>query len=439
MKVSVVGTGYVGLVTGASLAETGNDVICIDADAEKIARLKRNEVPIYERELTALVERNQAAGRLQFTTDVRAGVLASKIIMIAVGTPPGEDGSADLRHVLEVARAIGDHMQQPRIVVTKSTVPVGTAAKVREIIASRTKVPFHVCSNPEFLKEGSAVGDFMKPERVVLGVDSPEAEEALLDLFAPFVRTGNPILVMDVVSAELCKYAANGMLAMRIAFVNQIAELCEKVGADISHVVRAVGSDKRIGPAFLFAGPGYGGSCFPKDVRALRATAREFGATPEILDAVDAANVRQKQVLARKVRRLLGGSATGATVAVWGLSFKAETDDIRESSSIDLIEALLSDKVKVKAHDPQSMPAIKRMFGDRICLVDEMYEAVRDADALVVVTEWLQYRNPDFDRIKSLMRRPILLDGRNLFRAARLRGLGFVYEGIGQGIPFAPK
>ncbi|MFB3113248.1 MAG: UDP-glucose/GDP-mannose dehydrogenase family protein, partial [Gemmatimonadales bacterium] len=348
MNVAVIGTGYVGLVVGACLAETGNSVICADVDGEKIKQLKGNRIPIHEPGLEPLVTENQAAGRLTFTTDVGAAVEASEIVFIAVGTPSDEDGSADLQHVLSVAETIGDNMNSPKVVITKSTVPVGTAEKVRAAIAARTSTRFHVCSNPEFLKEGAAVDDFMKPDRVVVGVESEEATEILTELYGPFVRTGNPLIFMDVPSAELTKYAANAMLATRISFMNQVAELCEKVGADVNLVRKGIGSDSRIGPAFLFPGPGYGGSCFPKDVRALLKTGAEVGVSLDLLGSVEIVNDRQKQKLLGKVKDALGGDISGKSVAVWGLAFKAETDDMRESPAIPLIEGLLEAGARVR-------------------------------------------------------------------------------------------
>lgn len=434
MKVAVIGTGYVGLVVGACLAEAGNDVVCADVDEEKIAGLKRNQIPIYEPGLEPLVVRNQAEGRLRFTTDVGEAVEVSEVVFIAVGTPPNEDGSADLRHVLEVARIIGDHMNGPKVVITKSTVPVGTAARVKETIASRTQERFYVCSNPEFLKEGAAVEDFMKPDRVVIGVESPEAQQVLAELYAPFVRTGNPLIFMDIASAELTKYAANAMLATRISFMNQIAELCEKVGADISLVRKGIGSDRRIGPAFLFPGPGYGGSCFPKDMRALIRTGAEYGVSLDLLEAVEEVNRRQKRRLFEKLCALLDSRLAGSVIAVWGLAFKAETDDMRESAAIDLIEALLGSGASVRAHDPAAIGAARRIFGDRVTYCEHQYDALEGADALVVVTEWLQFRNPDFPRIKSLLRRPIIVDGRNLYDPGKMKTLGFRYAGIGRAV-----
>jgi UDPglucose 6-dehydrogenase len=432
MKVGVIGTGYVGLVVGACLAEAGNDVVCADVDQEKIAGLKNNQIPIYEPGLEPLVVRNQAEGRLRFTTDVGEAVAVSEVVFIAVGTPPNEDGAADLRHVLEVARIIGDHMNAPKVVITKSTVPVGTAAKVRETIASRTKERFYVCSNPEFLKEGAAVEDFMKPDRVVIGVDSPEAQQILTELYQPFVRTGNPLIFMDIASAELTKYAANAMLATRISFMNQIAELCEKVGADITLVRKGIGSDRRIGPAFLFPGPGYGGSCFPKDVKALIKTGEEYGVSLDLLEAVEAVNRRQKRKLFEKLCPLMEGRLAGRRIAVWGLAFKAETDDMRESPAIELIEALLAAGASVRAHDPAAIRTARRIFGDRVAYYEHQYDALEGADALVVVTEWLQFRNPDFVRMKSLLRHPVIVDGRNLYDPAKMKSLGFRYTGIGR-------
>ncbi len=433
MQVAVVGTGYVGLVVGACLAETGNDVICADIAEDKIARLRNNEIPIYEPGLEPLVESNQEAGRLSFTTDVGAAVEASDVVFIAVGTPPEEDGSADLQHVLQVARTIGDHMNDPKVIITKSTVPVGTARKVSEAIAERTDETFHICSNPEFLKEGAAVDDFMKPDRVVVGVESDEAKEVLAQLYAPFVRTGNPILFMDIASAELTKYAANAMLASRISFMNQVAELCERVGADVTLVRQGIGSDARIGPAFLFPGPGYGGSCFPKDVKALIRTAHECGVRFDLLEAVEGVNARQKRLLGSKLTRLFAGDLTGRRIAVWGLAFKARTDDMRESPSIELIEMLLEAGATVAAHDPGAMASARRVFGERIEYAERMYDAVAGADALVIVTEWLEYRNPDFHRIKELLNAPIVVDGRNLYDPHRMAALGFTYHSIGRG------
>jgi UDPglucose 6-dehydrogenase len=432
MNITVVGTGYVGLVVGACLAETGNDVVCADVDERKIGMLLRNEIPIYEPGLEALVERNQKQGRLAFTTDVPGAIGKAEVIFIAVGTPPDEDGSADLRHVLNVADSIGRHMTREIVVVTKSTVPVGTAAKVQSAVARHAKLPFHMCSNPEFLKEGAAVDDFLKPDRVVLGVDSDHARSVMAELYAPFVRTGKPIIFMDIASAEMTKYAANAMLATRISFMNEVANLCEKVGADVDLVRKGIGSDNRIGPSFLFPGPGYGGSCFPKDVKAL-VTAKEFGATLSVLDAVEDANERQKGRLYEKLARAFGGPLRGARVAVWGLAFKPNTDDMREAPALVLIEQLLQDGASVAVHDPAAMHEAKHKLGDRVTYAETNYGALEGADALVIVTDWNEYRHPDFSRIKAALRRPIVIDGRNLYSAAKMRGLGFTYDSIGRG------
>jgi UDPglucose 6-dehydrogenase len=433
VRVAVIGSGYVGLVTGACLAETGNEVVCADIDARKVARLAANDIPIYEPGLEELVRRNQAEGRLTFTTDVGQAVERARVVFIAVGTPPDEDGSADLQHVLAVAGTIGRHLNGPKVVVTKSTVPVGTAERVRAAIRAVTDAPFSVCSNPEFLKEGAAIDDFMKPDRIVVGVDSEEARQVMTDLYAPFVRTGNPVLFMDIPSAEVTKYAANAMLATRISFMNQIALFCERVGADVSHVRRGIGTDKRIGPAFLFPGPGYGGSCFPKDVKALVNTGREVGLPFDILDAVERVNERQKGVLLGKLSAAVDGALSGRSVAVWGLAFKAETDDMRESPAIPLIEGLIAAGARVRAHDPKAFDTARGVFGTQIDYAPDPYAAAKDADALVVVTEWLVYRNPDFERLKAALRRPLVIDGRNLYDPDRMRELGFEYRGIGRG------
>ena len=432
MKITVVGSGYVGLVVGACLAETGNDVVCADVDAAKIDALKQNLIPIYEPGLEDLVERNQKQGRLTFTTDVGASIAHAEVIFIAVGTPPDEDGSADLRHVLSVADLIGEHMVRELVVVTKSTVPVGTAAKVQAAVARKARQPFHMCSNPEFLKEGAAVDDFLKPDRVVLGVDTDHARSVMAELYAPFVRTGKPIIFMDISSAEMTKYAANAMLATRISFMNEIANLCECVGADIDLVRKGIGSDSRIGPSFLFPGPGYGGSCFPKDVKALVRTAKSFQSSLGVLDAVEQANERQKQRLFEKLLKALGGAAKGAHVAIWGLAFKPNTDDMREAPSLVLIDALLRAGATVTAHDPAAMHESQRRLGDRIDYADTNYDALDGADALVVVTDWNEYRHPDFGRIKTALRRPIVIDGRNLYDPSKMRTLGFVYDSIGR-------
>jgi UDPglucose 6-dehydrogenase len=428
----MIGSGYVGLVAGACLAETGNDVVCADRDAAKVESLQGGGLPIYEPGLAPLVARNAAAGRLSFTTDLGAAIEQGDVVFIAVGTPPGEDGSADLKHVLDVAATIGRHLDRFKVVVTKSTVPVGTAERVRAAVRAVTGADFAVASNPEFLKEGAAIDDFMKPDRVVLGVDDPRAEDLLRELYSPFVRSGSPILFMDIPSAEVTKYAANAMLATRISFMNQIADLCERVGADVFAVRKGIASDSRIGPAFLFPGPGYGGSCFPKDVKALMHTARSVGMVPDLFDAVEFINERQKEVMFGKLRRLVGDLA-GKTIAVWGLAFKAGTDDMRESPAVVLIDALLAAGAKVAAHDPEAMQVARGIWGDRVHYAKDPYIALGGADALCVVTEWLLYRTPDFTRVKALLRDPVVIDGRNLYEPARMARLGFRYAGIGRG------
>jgi UDPglucose 6-dehydrogenase len=434
MHVAVIGSGYVGLVAGACLAETGNDVTCVDVDAEKIARLQRNEIPIYEPGLEPMVQRNQEEGRLTFTTDIATAVRSARVILIAVGTPPGEDGSADLKHVLAVAREVGRHMNDFKIVVTKSTVPVGTAEKVRAAVRSQTTSRFAVCSNPEFLKEGAAIDDFMKPDRVVIGVDDDEAREVMAELYAPFTRQGgNRILFMDIASAEVTKYAANAMLATRISFMNQMALFCELVGADVNHVRLGIGSDQRIGRAFLYPGPGYGGSCFPKDVKALIRTSEDLGLSLDVLKAVEQVNECQKRVVLDKALRYLGQDLNGKIVGIWGLAFKAETDDMRESPAIPLIEGLLAAGARVQTHDPKATDTARMIFGDRVMYAADPYSAAHGADALALMTEWLVYRNPDFERVRRLLRRPLLIDGRNLYDPDRMATLGFEYHGIGRG------
>jgi UDPglucose 6-dehydrogenase len=432
VQISVVGTGYVGLVVGACLAETGNNVWCADVDQKKIDGLKQNVIPIYEPGLDALVERNQKAGRLNFTTDVADSIRRSDVVFIAVGTPPDEDGSADLRHVLSVAETIGKSMKREMVIVTKSTVPVGTAAKVADCVGRSAQHPFHMCSNPEFLKEGAAVDDFMYPDRVVLGVDSDHARSVMAELYAPFVRTGKPIIFMDIASAEMTKYAANAMLATRISFMNEVANLCERIGANIDLVRKGIGSDSRIGPAFLFPGPGYGGSCFPKDVKALVRTARDSGSCLRVLEAVETVNDDQKHRLFQKLQQALGGELRGSKVAIWGLAFKPNTDDMREAPAITLIEDLLNAGAKVAAHDPVAMPEAKRRLGDTVFFAETNYDALTGADALAIVTDWNEYRHPDFARIKSALKRPVIVDGRNLYATAKMAELGFKYDSIGR-------
>jgi UDPglucose 6-dehydrogenase len=432
VNISVVGTGYVGLVVGACLAETGNTVCCADIDKKKIERLKKNDVPIYEPGLEALVERNQKEGRLSFTADLAAAIAPAEVIFIAVGTPAGEDGSADLKHVLKVAELVGRHMSRETVVVTKSTVPVGSASRIGEAVAKEAKFPFHICSNPEFLKEGDAVEDFMRPDRVVLGVESVHARKVMTDVYAPFVRTGKPILMMDIASAEMTKYAANGMLATRISFMNEMANLCDELGANIDLVRKGIGSDSRIGQSFLFPGPGYGGSCFPKDVKALVRMGAERGVPLDVLAAVESANERQKRVLVRKIKSALGDELKGRHIALWGLSFKAGTDDMREAPSLTLIDALLEEGVTICAHDPAALDHARTLLGNRIDYAETNYEALADADALVVVTDWNEYRHPDFQRVKSTLRQPVIVDGRNLYDVEKMRELGVRYHSIGR-------
>jgi UDPglucose 6-dehydrogenase len=443
MKISVIGTGYVGLVTGTCLAESGNDVICMDIDARKIGLLNTGTVPIYEPGLEELVKRNTAHERLTFTTDMAAAVRKSDIIFIAVGTPPGEDGSADLKHVLGAAREIGKHMNGYKVVVNKSTVPVGTADKVRAAVTSQTRFKCDVVSNPEFLKEGAAIDDFMKPDRVVIGADGPKAALLMQELYAPFVRTGKPILVMDIRSAEMTKYASNAMLATKISFINEIAVICSGLGADIDNVRKGMGYDRRIGFDFLFPGVGYGGSCFPKDVKALVQTAKDSGVDAKVLKAVEAVNDRQKTLLSNMVLSHFAGTGpkkgakakkplVGRTIAVWGLSFKPRTDDMREAPSEVIINSLLKAGAEIKAHDPVAMDEARKIFKSRITFTEDGYEALKGADALAVVTEWNEFRTPDFQKMKQLMKRPVIFDGRNVYNQDELRKLGFTYYGIGR-------
>jgi UDPglucose 6-dehydrogenase len=431
MKIGVIGTGYVGLVVGACLAENGNTVVCVDNDEDKIEALKRGEIPIYEPGIEEMLPRNVSEERLRFTTDLTGAVQESEILFVAVGTPQDEDGSADLSHVLSVAGAIGKAMNGWKIIVTKSTVPVGTTTRVREAIARTTKHPFAVVSNPEFLKEGAAVDDFLKPDRVVIGTDDPKVEAIMRELYEPFVRTGHPILVMDHASAELTKYAANAMLATRISFMNEIANLCDKVGADVRQVRLGIGSDTRIGPSFLFPGIGYGGSCFPKDVKALLRTGQDAGCPLSVVEAVDEANNRQKAMLVPRVEKYLGG-LSGKTIALWGLAFKPRTDDMREAPALVLVESLLAGGASVRVYDPKATSAARRILGDSVEYCSRSYEAIEGADALIVVTEWGEFREPDFERMKTLMRRPAIFDGRNIYKPEHLRELGFHYEGIGR-------
>ena len=431
MKIAVVGTGYVGLVAGACLAENGNDVICVDKDAGKIATLHQGKMPIYEPGLEEMVRRNTAEQRLTFTTELKDAVQASEIVFIAVGTPQGEDGSADLQHVLAVATEIGKSINKYTVVVDKSTVPVGTAKLVHKAIAAETSVPFSVVSNPEFLKQGAAIEDFMKPDRVVVGCDDEQASEVMRSVYAPFTRTGAPIMVMDTPSAELCKYAANAMLATRISFMNEIANVCELVGADAESVRKAVGSDRRIGPSFLFPGIGYGGSCFPKDVKAMLKSAADHGYDFKILHAVEAVNVSQKSRLVEKMQAHFG-DLNGKTLALWGLAFKPKTDDMREAPAITIVEKLLKMGASIRAYDPEAGEPARRIFGDRIHYSSHSYEALEGADALAVVTEWNEFREPDFKKIKQLLKSSVVFDGRNIYSPEHMRALGFTYYSIGR-------
>jgi UDPglucose 6-dehydrogenase len=433
MKICVIGTGYVGLVAGAGFADMGNDVVCCDVDAQKIEGLKRGVMPIYEPGLDKLVTLNAAEGRLSFTTDVAQGVAGAEVILLAVGTPPGPDGSADLSFILKAAEQVGQALTGWAVVVTKSTVPVGTGDRIEAVIKKVAKHEFAMTSNPEFLKEGDAVNDFMKPDRVVVGTDDKRAVETLRALYAPFTRTADRMLVMDRRSAELTKYAANSMLATRISFMNDLANLCELLGADIELVRKGMGSDARIGPKFLFAGPGFGGSCFPKDLRAAISTGREAGYKLEVLDAVVAVNERQKQRLGEKVVAHFGGDLSGKRIAIWGLAFKPGTDDIREAPALVLIERLLAAGAMVSATDPVAIEAVRKQLGDRIKYDESHYDCVQGADALVLVTEWHEFRRPSFERLKSLLRHPVIFDGRNVWNPAELRAAGFTYYGIGRG------
>ena len=440
MKVTVFGSGYVGLVTGACLAEVGNDVVCMDVDERKIEMLKQDEIPIYEPGLDKMVERNAKEGRLRFTTDAKEAVDHGLFQFIAVGTPPDEDGSADLQYVLAVAESIAEHMTDYRVVIDKSTVPVGTADKVRERMnqtqASLGKdVEFDVVSNPEFLKEGAALDDFMKPDRVIIGTDNPRTTELLRALYAPFNRNHDRLIAMDIRSAELTKYAANAMLATKISFMNELSNLAERLGADIEQVRHGIGADTRIGYHFIYPGCGYGGSCFPKDVSALERTAHEVGYDAQLLTAVEAVNYRQKRVLVEKIDKHFDGDLKGKTFALWGLAFKPNTDDMREAPSRVVMESLWQSGATVRAYDPEAMEECRRIYGERDDLVycNNQQEALQNADALIVVTEWQMFRSPDFDAIKQSLKSPVIFDGRNIYDPERLSSEGFAYYAIGRG------
>ncbi|MEW4566693.1 UDP-glucose/GDP-mannose dehydrogenase family protein [Tautonia sp. JC769] len=437
MKIAVIGTGYVGLVQGTCLADSGNDVVCVDKLEEKIEGLKQGRIPIYEPGLSELVHRNFKDGRLQFTTDLAEGIADAELIFIAVGTPQGDDGGANLGGVWAVGEEIARHLSdrdEPKIIVIKSTVPVGTNAELTRRMSLLTDVPFHVASNPEFLKEGAAIEDFTKPDRVVIGARTPEVAEKLHELYAPFLRTDRPFLVMSPESAEMTKYVANCMLAVKISFINEMANLCEAYEADINDVRRGIGHDQRIGFHFLHPGVGYGGSCFPKDVRAMVHMARSKDMPSLMMEAVDLVNEAQKTVLPRKVTEYFGGpdGLKGKTIAVWGLAFKPKTDDIREAPALVLIDAMLAAGASVRAHDPEAMPNVGEIYGDRVTFCDRPYDCLNQADALAIVTEWNEFRNPDFDTMRRLLRTPVVFDGRNLYEPERMTEQGFTYFGIGR-------
>jgi UDPglucose 6-dehydrogenase len=432
MKIAVIGTGYVGLVVGACFAETGNDVICVDKDAAKVAMLRRGKIPIYEPGLEEIVRRNRDLKRLSFTRNLADAVRQCEVIFIAVGTPTGEDGSADLKHVLGAADEIARAMNGYKVIVDKSTVPAGTSELVRRTMAARTRHSFSVVSNPEFLKQGAAVDDFLKPDRVVIGASDDRSATIMTDLYRPFTRTGAPIMVMDCASAEICKYAANAMLATRISFMNEMANVCELFGADVDQVRKAIASDRRIGASFLFSGVGYGGSCFPKDVKALIKSSSQKKYQFRILRAVEDVNVAQKSRLLARLDRKFGKSLKGKTIAVWGLAFKPRTDDMREAPAITIIEGLLKRGAKVQAYDPEARAVAKALFGSKVQLAKNAYDALRGADALLIVTEWNEFREPDFDRMKDLLKQPLIFDGRNLYDPAQIRGYGFEYSSIGR-------
>jgi len=432
MKIAIIGTGYVGLVSGTCFSEMGNKVICVDIDANKIENLKRGVVPIYEPQLESLIARNVAQKRLSFTTSLETAITSSDVVFLALPTPPGEDGSADLSYVLGVAQKIGSILTKYTVIVNKSTVPVGTAEKVTSVIQKNTKVEFDVVSNPEFLREGFAVDDFLKPERVVVGTTSERAKELMSDLYKPFTRSGNPIYFMDEKSSELTKYAANSFLATKISFMNEMANLCEKLGADVDQVRMGMGSDSRIGKRFLFPGMGYGGSCFPKDVKALLRSSSALGYDFKILGSVEEVNETQKTILLPKMAKHFNGDLTGIKVAVWGLSFKPNTDDIREAPAHYMIRELLGLGAEIHVYDPEAMENTKAIFGDQITYGDNYYDLLKDCDALLIATEWSVFRNPDFDTMKSLMKSNVIFDGRNLFEVSKMEKLKFTYYSIGR-------
>jgi UDPglucose 6-dehydrogenase len=435
MKIAVIGTGYVGLVTGTCFAETGNTVICVDIDEEKVNKLSNGEMTIYEPGLEKLLRRNLREGRLEFTTNLADSVNDSLLILLALPTPPGEDGSADLSAILKVSGDLGNIIKEYKVIIDKSTVPVGTAEKVRKAIAANCRSDFDVVSNPEFLREGLAVEDFMKPDRVIIGTSSEKAKKILNDLYAPFVRQGNPLVFMDERSAELTKYAANSFLATKISFMNEIAILCERLGADVDMVRRGLGSDDRIGKRFLFPGIGYGGSCFPKDVKALVQSAGEVDYSFNILKAVMEVNERQKIYLVPRIKKHFKNDLKNKKITLWGLAFKPNTDDIREAPALAIIDELLKEEAIVTAFDPEAMANVKKKLGDKVTFAASQYDAIKDCDALIVATEWNEFRTPDFDRMISLMKHKVIFDGRNVYEPGMMKNLGFHYESVGRGIP----
>ncbi len=434
MNVTIVGTGYVGLVMGAVLADSGNTVMCIDNNLAKVESLQNGKIPIYEPGLEEIVKRNTKEGRLVFSSDLKTGVEHALIIMLCLPTPQDEDGSADLRYVLDCSAEIAGYLNSYKVIVSKSTVPVGTVDRIKNIMKDKTSRQFDVVSNPEFLKEGAAVSDSLKPDRIVVGTSSEKAAKIMKDLYAPFVRTGNPIIIMDERSSEMTKYAANGFLATKITYMNDLANLCDRVGADIELVRKGMGSDPRIGPQFLFAGLGYGGSCFPKDVKALINTAKEYEHPLAILNAVDSVNANQRYIIINKILHHFNNDIKGKTFALWGLSFKPMTDDIREAPALTILKELLARGANIKAHDPIAMENVKNIIGDSITYHDKAYDAIKDADALLIITEWNEFRNPDFDKIKNMLKKPIIFDGRNIYDPKEMKDLGFVYYGVGRGV-----
>ena len=432
MKIAVIGTGYVGLVTGTCFADSGNEVTCIDIDQRKVDSLLKGEIPIYEPGLSELVKRNAAAGRLKFTTDYPTGIKSARLIFLAVGTPPREDGSADLKYLMQALEQFAPYLRSEAVVITKSTVPIGTCAKIEARLKELTGRNCDVASNPEFLKEGAAIDDFTKPDRVVVGVRRPEVGQVLRDLYAPFLRNEHPFLIMSPESSEMTKYAANAMLSTKISFINEMANICERIGADINDVRRGIGFDQRIGFQFMFPGVGYGGSCFPKDVRALFSIARDHGYQAQILDAVDEVNRRQQQVQAAKIEKHFGGNLKGKTLAVWGLAFKPRTDDIREAPAIALIDRMLELGARLQVHDPEAAANVRKIYGDKLTYTALPLDALKGADAVAIMTEWAEFRQPDFAEMKQLLKSPVIFDGRNIYDPETMRNHGFTYYSIGR-------